>query len=73
VCVHTCCVLTHPPIPSSPCDHMAKSEKKIVYMYGVCMYGVCVCVCVRLLKWPGTEPFIIKSMNKEIVPLENPF
>jgi hypothetical protein len=29
--VHTYCVLTNPPIPSSPCDHMAKN--KIISFY----------------------------------------
>ena len=27
--VHTCYVLTNPPIPSSPCNHMANLHKKI--------------------------------------------
>ena len=46
VCLYTYCVLTNPPIPSSPCDHMAKRQITSLERAPKGPPHVCVCVCV---------------------------
>ena len=53
--VHTCCVLTNPRIPSSPCNIRSFFMCVLICMY-MRMMDLCVCACVRVGVYRRTLP-----------------